>query len=169
MEHAHLIDQLARHGDVFRAMFTGLTPEEVMWKPAPEKWCALEIICHLYDEERDDFHARLQHVLTTPEAPLPPTDPEGWVKSRHYMEQDFDRALRNFLQERERTVEWLRSLRNAPWGNAHPHPKVGPITAELFLVNWVAHDLHHMRQLNNLRYAYLKSISTEPLDYAGTW
>jgi hypothetical protein len=46
---------------------------------------------------------------------------------------------------------------------------VGPISADLFLVNWVAHDLHHLRQLINLRYAYLKSLSNEPLDYAGTW
>lgn len=169
MDRTHLIDLLARHGDVFRAHFTGLVPAEVLWKPAAEKWCALEIVCHLYDEERDDFHARLHHVLTTPDAPLPPTDPPGWMIERRYLEQDFNTMLGKFLEERQRTVQWLRTLDDAPWSNAHPHPRVGPISAELFLVNWVAHDLHHLRQLINLRYAYLRSISTEPLDYAGTW
>jgi hypothetical protein len=33
----------------------------------------------------------------------------------------------------------------------------------------VAHDLHHLRQVINLRYAYLKANTTVPLDYAGTW
>jgi hypothetical protein len=169
MERFRIIDQLARHGDVFRAHFTGLSAQEVRWKPSPEKWCALEIVCHLYDEERDDFRARLMHVLTTPDAPLPATDPSGWMIHRRYLDQDFDTALRNFLEERDRTVTWLRTLTNAPWTNAHPHPRVGPISADLFLVNWVAHDLHHLRQLINLRYEYLKSLSNEPLDYAGTW
>jgi hypothetical protein len=169
MDRSYLINQLARHGDLFRALFTGLTTAELHWKPAPEKWCTLEIVCHLYDEERDDFRARLNHVLTAPQAPLPPTDPLGWMITRRYLEQDFNMALRNFLAERERTVQWLRSLADAPWHHAHPHPRVGPISAELFLVNWVAHDLHHIRQFNNLRYAYLHAISTEPLDYAGNW
>ena len=120
MDRTHLIDQLARHGDVFRAHFTGLVPAEVLWKPAPEKWCTLEIVCHLYDEERDDFHARLQHVLSTPDAPLPPTDPPGWMIERRYLEQDFNSMLGQFLEERQRTVQWLRTLDNAPWSNAHP-------------------------------------------------
>lgn len=29
--------------------------------------------------------------------------------------------------------------------------------------------LHRLRQLVNLRYAYLKANTTEQLDYAGTW
>ncbi|MBK7298384.1 MAG: hypothetical protein IPI91_17910 [Flavobacteriales bacterium] len=73
------------------------------------------------------------------------------------------------LEERKNTVAWLRTLENAAWNNIHEHPKVGAIIPELFLTNWVAHDLHHLRQLINLRYAYLKSISTVPLDYAGKW
>ena len=43
------------------------------------------------------------------------------------------------------------------------------MSCDLLLTNWVAHDLHHFRQLNNLRYGYLASISTVPLDYAGKW
>ena len=169
MERDHLFTGLARHREVFRTMLTGLASEEVRWKPAPAKWCALEIICHLYDEEREDFRARLRHVLETPDRPMPKIDPPAWVTERKYMEQDFEETLKKFLGERDKSVTWLRSLKDAPWGNFHRHPTVGPVSCELLLTNWVAHDLHHIRQLNNLRYGYLASISTVPLDYAGKW
>lgn len=169
MDRPYLINQLARQGDVFRTMFTGLTPEEIRWKPAPDKWCALEIICHLYDEEREDFRARLTSVLETPDQPFTKIDPQAWVTEREYMDQDPNLKLADFLSERNKSVKWLRGLTDAPWSNTYVHPKVGPVSCDLLLTNWVAHDIHHIRQLNNLRYGYLASISVVPLDYAGKW
>ena len=169
MDRPLLFDQLARHGEVFRALFTALSPAEIQWRPAPESWCPLEMICHLHDEELEDFRARLRSTLETPEAPWPKIDPAGWVTERKYMEQDLHAVLAKFLQERERSLSWLRGLADAPWDNCYLHPKVGPVSCELLLTNWVAHDLHHLRQVINLRYAYLKANTTVPLDYAGTW
>lgn len=169
MDHEYLFHQLSRHRAVFHDLLEGLGEAEMRWKPAPDKWCALEVVCHLHDEEREDFRARVRHILETPTAPLPPIDPPGWVSARRYMEQDFAATLQKFLAERDDSVHWLWSLEIAPWRNAHPHPRVGPMTADLVLVNWVAHDLHHIRQINNLKHGYLASISSEPLDYAGTW
>lgn len=169
MERTQLISQLERHGLVFHGLFTGLISEEIRWKPAQEKWCALEIICHLHDEEREDFRARFTHVLETPEAPMPKIDPPTWMIERKYMEQDFGAALEKFVQERAKSVMWLQSLVDAPWSNAYMNPAVGPVSCDLLLTNWVAHDLHHIRQLNNLRYEYLKAHSIVSLDYAGKW
>ncbi len=169
MERNQLIDQLERHGEVFLAMLNGLTSEEIHWKPAPDKWCALEVICHLHDEEREDFRARLKHVLETPKETMPPIDPAAWVAERSYIKQDLASVLAKFLQERSRSIIWLRGLTDAPWSNAYMHPKVGPVSCDLLLTNWVAHDLHHIRQLVNLQYVYLASHSKVPLDYAGTW
>jgi hypothetical protein len=169
MDRPQLFAQLDRHAAVFRALLTGLTAEEQKWRPAPEKWCTLEILCHLYDEEREDFRARLRSTLETPAAPWPKIDPPAWVTERNYMQQDFDAKRADFLRERDDSMAWLRGTLGANWENAYIHPTVGPVSCELLLTNWVAHDLHHLRQLINLRYAYLKSLSNEPLDYAGTW
>lgn len=41
--------------------------------PAPEKWCLLEIVFHLYDEEREEFRARVNYqtnYLTAEVMPL---------------------------------------------------------------------------------------------------
>jgi hypothetical protein len=169
MDRQLLIDQLAHHGSVLSALFSGLQPDDQQWRPVPEKWCALEILSHLYDEEREDFRARLRSTLETPNAPWPKIDPAAWVAERRYMEQDFEAKLSAFLHERDLSVTWLRGLKDAHWENAYMHPKVGPVSCELLLTNWVAHDLHHIRQLNNLNYEYLKAHTTVPLDYAGKW
>ena len=75
IERSHLIDQLAHHSKVFRALFTGSQPEERVRGPAPEKWCALQIVRHLHAEEREDFRARLAHVLNKPDDAMPTIDP----------------------------------------------------------------------------------------------
>lgn len=169
MNHSYIISELKNNASVFEQLLKHQSEEQYLWKQQPDKWCLLEIVCHLYDEERDDFRSRLNHVLKTPELPLPPTDPVGWVTSRKYMDQDFYFFLDGFLSERKETIEWLRSLKNPAWKNVHHHPKVGAIPADLFLINWLAHDLLHIRQIVKLKYDYLKSTTEIKLDYAGNW
>jgi hypothetical protein len=169
MDRHLLYAQLERHAAVFRDLLTDLPPHQARWRPAPGKWCPLEVACHLYDEEREDFRARLRSTLEDPGKPWPTIDPAAWVAERAYSEQDLSAKLKAFLEERSRSLTWLREQDNAAWTNAYIHPKVGPVSCELLLTNWVAHDLHHIRQLINLRYEYLKAHTTLPLDYAGTW
>lgn len=169
MDRSYCIDQLSRHRGIFHQLLTGLTEEDIRFRPTADKWSLLEVICHLRDEEREDFRARVQHVLTTPDQPMPKIDPAAWVSERDYAAQDFATVLNEFLSERERSVEWLRASQHLNWTNAYMHPKVGPVSCDLLLVNWVAHDLLHMRQIVKLRYDTLPGLTTEPLDYAGSW
>ena len=166
---AFIVKQLEKNREVFEDMLTGLSKEEYIWKPLPEKWCLLEVICHLYDEEREDFRARLKNVLDSNTNPLPSIDPQGWVSSRKYAEKNFEEMLSKFLKERTDSVNWLESLNSPAWDNAYHHPKFGPMSGKLFLSNWLAHDYHHIRQILYLKYGYLKTQTTESLDYAGTW
>jgi hypothetical protein len=150
-------------------LFNSLSKEEYLWKPQPEKWCLLEIACHLYDEERDDFRARLKHTLETPQEKLPSNDPVGWVTFRKYIEKDFHVTVNNFIEERKLSIDWLNSLQNPNWKNAYHHHKFGEMSAGMFLANWLAHDYLHIRQILNLQYQYLKLNSGERMDYAGEW
>ena len=148
---------------VFEKLFEGQSQEEYLHKPKPEKWCLLEIACHLFDEEREDFRARLRQALNQPEQPLPPIDPQGWVGSRNYLDHDYNSKVAAFLNERELSIDWLRSLVEPNWENAYQHPKYGPLNAKLFLNNWLAHDYLHIRQILSVKYDYLNKHSTETL------
>jgi hypothetical protein len=169
MNYKPITQELSKNINVFKGLLSGLTEEEYVWKPNPNKWCMLEIICHLYDEEREDFRTRTKLVLETPEEALPPIDPTGWVQERRYMEQNFDDKLNAFLKEREQSIDWLQSLQSPNWDNAYNHPKFGPMTAKMFLSNWLAHDYLHIRQITRLKYDHLGTITGENLNYAGSW
>lgn len=162
---------LSRNKNVFKALLCGLPEAGYLWKPASDRWCLLEIVCHLYDEEREDFRARVRHSLNnnlqTP--PPPQIDPVAWVTDRRYIEQNYEEKLTGFLKERERSVGWLKTLENPRWDNAYDHPKLGKMSAGMFLSNWLAHDYIHIRQILKVKYSYLKAQTGETLDYAGNW
>ncbi|TND05366.1 MAG: hypothetical protein FD123_3659 [Bacteroidetes bacterium] len=169
MNSEKIISELAANRQVFSGLLSGIGKEMHEWRSNPESWNLQEIVCHLYDEEREDFRARTKHVLETPGLPLSPIDPVGWVQSRNYMQQDYGQMLEKFLEERSASVSWLRSLTDPAWHNAHIHPKFGPMPAKMFLANWLAHDHLHIRQIARLKFEYLKSTSGETLQYAGAW
>ena len=75
MNHSSIIKQLQANAGTFKALFEGASEELRTWKPAPDKWCLLEIVCHLYDEEREDFGARVKSTLQNPSEPWPKIDP----------------------------------------------------------------------------------------------
>lgn len=165
----HIFTELQKNKTVFENLLKGTNEAAYRWKQSPEKWCLLEIICHLYDEEREDFRVRLGLVLEHPEQTPPPIHPQKWVTERKYMEQDFEEKLQGFLEEREKSIEWLQSLKNPKWENAYQHPKYGPFSGNFYLTNWLAHDYLHIRQITRLKYDYLQHISGESVRYAGEW
>jgi hypothetical protein len=155
--------------NTFESLFSGIDNSQVNWKPSPDKWSLLEVLCHLYDEEHEDFRYRLKHVLETPENPLPPIDPQGWVTERNYAGRDPDEMLKMYMEERKQSAKWLKTLTTADWNKTHIHPKLGPMSAGFILANWLAHDYLHFRQITRLKYQYLKYKGHDNLSYAGDW
>jgi hypothetical protein len=169
MKHLEIAEELKKNKEVFKALLKGIAPVQYIWRPQPEKWCLLEILCHLYDEEREDFRARVKQVLLDPLLPLSPIDPQGWVTERFYIGQDYEKMLENFLSERDESVTYLRSLDDPKWDNTYDHPKLGLMPASMFLHNWLAHDLLHIRQITAVKYKYLEAHVSDSLSYAGEW
>ncbi|MBI1307381.1 MAG: DinB family protein [Bacteroidetes bacterium] len=169
MDAEQIIDALELNEGVFRHLLAPDSPMDVFWKPEEKKWCLLEIVCHLKDEEVLDFRSRTEHILEYPELPMPEIDPPAWVERHSYLQQDFLHVLQDFIKERRHSVIWLRELENAHWEKVYHHADFGEITAFRMLANWLAHDYLHIRQINRLRYQYLKEKSGVDLDYAGDY
>ena len=163
------IAQLTQHRAVFSELLKGVSPEKALWKPQAEKWCLLEIVCHLYDEEREDFRARIASVLNDPSQVLKPIDPPGWVTERKYIEQNYEQVVQQLLDERTASIEWLNGLENPNWKQAYQHNHFGPMSGFYFLSNWLAHDYLHIRQIMKWQYDYLTAHCEDSLEYAGNW
>lgn len=164
-----IIRQMERSANRIAALVEGVSTEQARWKPDPASWSLLEVVCHLYDEEREDFRQRLDLILHQPGQAWPPIDPRGWVTARGYNQRELGPTLQSFLSERQASLAWLAGLEAADWQAAVPAP-FGSIRAGDMLASWAAHDLLHLRQLVELQHAYLLEL-TAPFDaaYAGPW
>jgi hypothetical protein len=161
--------RLTSNAESIRSMIEGISDEQAGWKPDPDSWSILEVVNHLYDEEKEDFRVRLDIILHQPDQPWPAIDPSGWVVERQYNQRELPESLDNFLHERQASIRWLNQLTSPYWQATYEAP-FGKITAGDMFTSWVAHDLLHMRQLVELHWAYLVNLS-KPFkpDYAGTW
>jgi hypothetical protein len=165
----YFIERLGRNRAVFEGLVRGISLEQARWRPAPDKWSILEVINHLYDEEREDFRQRLELTLADPKQPWPPIDPRGWVTARAYNERDLDASLDNFFAEREKSLAWLSQLSSPNWENRNEGPN-GVLSAGDLMASWMAHDFLHIRQLTRLQWQYVGALA-EPYKtaYAGPW
>jgi hypothetical protein len=164
-----VISEFTNNGRVFADLLTLTNSSEILYRPAPGKWNLLEIACHLLDEERFDFRARMKHVMDNPDEEMEPIDPQGWVISHSYSDKDFAAVHKDFLVERENSVQWLVSLTNEDLEKKLEHKIFGTVTVRHFMLNWLAHDYLHIRQIVALKYSFLKNNTGADLRYAGDW
>jgi len=169
MDTIYIINELNRNKSVFKNFLENLDDKLIHWKQSETKWSLLEIICHLCDEEKEDFRARVASTLEDPTKEFNPIDPVGWVTSRKYSEEIFEVKLNQFIAEREKSIEFLKNLNMPKWDNYYEHPKFGNMTAKMFFTNWLAHDYLHIRQIIKLKFDYLSITTNEKLNYAGEW
>ena len=161
--------QLKAQGQAILELADGLSLEQARWKPEEKSWSVLEVMSHLVDEEVLDFRRHLDHLLHTPQDPWPRLDPQGWVTAKRYNERQLDATLAAFAAERETSLKWLASLQAPNWDSAAVTPW-GSLSAGEMLASWLAHDLLHLRQLIELRYALTQqSCAPYDVEYAGGW
>jgi hypothetical protein len=170
MHLAWAIQQLGAHSTSITQLCVALSEADARIKPDPRSWSILEVINHLYDEEREDFRQRLDLTLHQPGSDWPPIDPEGWAASRAYQQRDLQQSIANFAAERQRSLAWLQALHNPDWSRSHTRPSGFVMCAGDLLSAWVAHDVLHLRQLVELRY-HLVTRHAQPyaVEYAGDW
>jgi hypothetical protein len=154
MNCANIFSKLHDNIKVFRALVKGVDSVQAKWKPVENKWSVLEVINHLYDEEREDYRLRLDLILHHPEKDWPPVDPVSWAVERKYNQRDLQESLELFISEREKSVVWLNKLSQSDWNKFYNHPKIGKLHAGDMLSSWLAHDFMHIRQIANIYLDY---------------
>ncbi len=157
--------QLEAQKKMIGQLLTGLTPEEAAWKPQKTTWSIVETLQHLVFEERFDFRWMLDHMLHNPQAPWP-TRPD---LSQAVPEKSLTGLAAAFEKERDQSIIWLKALPDEiEWNKAVEMPWEEPLTTGDMLASWLAHDLLHLRQLVECRYAILaKAQAAHSLAYAG--
>lgn len=159
---------LARLPPILSALLDGL--EAALWRerPAAAEWSPLEIVCHLRDEEAEDFGARIRVVAAGGER-FVPIDPERWAVERRYRDADPAAALGAFSARRAANLEFLATVSPDRLRATVTQPGTGTLSGLDLLAAWVTHDRLHLTQLA-ATLARLGARRWAPLraEYAGT-
>jgi DinB family protein len=164
--------ELARFPLVLDALLKNLDDASWRARPAAAEWAPVEIVCHLRDEEVEDFAARLRVVLDGGER-FAPIDPERWAAERRYREDDGPRALTAFRERRAATLGSLVAIAPSRLETVVAHSRTGGLSGLDILAAWVEHDRLHLTQLGATlariwaaRWAPLHSEYAGPIPYA---
>jgi hypothetical protein len=138
--------ELARMPEILAGLVGGLDAAGWRARPAPAEWAPVEIVCHLRDEETEDFGARVRVIAEGGEL-FAPIDPERWAVERRYLEADGPGALAAFRERRGASLVYLDATAPARLEGARPLGRTGPLSGVDLLAAWVAHDRLHLAQL----------------------
>ncbi len=166
----YCLAQLTSNAKAIEQMVAGLDSESAHWKPSDKDWSVVEVMCHLADEEREDFRARFQFLLSGASGDPPPNDSEKKVIEGRFNERGLASSLADYLTERQQSLNWLRGLTNIPFDQKTTWSWGRTISVGDMLVSWVAHDVLHMRQLTERKWGYqMRQFAPYNPDYAGDW
>lgn len=161
--------QMEQFPPALQALLATLPAEDARQRGAQGQWSILEIVCHLADEEEEDFGQRVRLTLEDPTREWPKIDPESWASQRAYNERDLSAELDRFAAARAGSIAWLRSLTSPNWDSTHEHP-LGNLTAGDLLASWAAHDALHLRQIAKRLYELTaRDAPGRNIGYAGAW
>lgn len=164
-----LYQELTHSTEMIRSLLAGVDQKTAQMKPSKGTWSILEVTCHLYDEEREDFREHLDFILHRQHEEWHSIAPQAWVKLRKYNEQDFGKMKATFFRERAKSLAWLKDIKKADW-NITYKSQFGSMRAGDMFASWVAHDNLHIRQLTELHRWHIEKM-TKPykIRYAGEW
>jgi len=169
MDTTYLIQMLTRQSELVRTLVDDVSPEQAVWKADPERWSVLEVVNHLYDEEREDFRVRLDILLRASDEPWPQIHPMEWVTERQYNARELAPSLAGFLAERQASLDWLASLRSPDWDAGVQSPWDFFMRAGDMAASWVVHGQWHIEQLIRLRRDWtIEQAKPYDVRYAGT-
>jgi len=119
-------------------------PERLEVSPAPGKWSARQILCHLADCEIV-FAYRLRQALTQEHHVIQPFDQERWAN--FYEPCDAYTALNVFTAVRDWNVRLISGMTPDDLLKKLTHPERGEMHVAIVVETMAGHDLNHLAQI----------------------
>ena len=129
-------------GTAIEAELGTMSDELASWHPAPGEWCVKEVLAHLTLSEGHGFAGRIAHILSADEPPVTATGRRDPTCG-----QSLENMLAEFRAQRTRSVELVAGLQSSDLDRAGIHERVGRLTVNELLHEWVHHDRAHLRQI----------------------
>ncbi len=133
------------------AAVAGLSNAALRYKPAPNKWCILEILGHLADVEIVYGH-RLRQMIAQKDSVISPMEQDAWARHLGYVETAPAEFLEIYQLNRRANMRLLRRLRPEDLGKTAFHPELNRnFTLAELIERLVAHGPNHLGQIERLK------------------
>jgi hypothetical protein len=113
--------------------------------PAPGKWSAREIVCHLADCELA-FGFRLRQALAEDRHLIQAFHQEKWAAT--YAAYEASAALAVFAATRQWNLAFIGAVPPAMFSKPVFHPERGEMTFKTLIETMAGHDINHLRQID---------------------
>ena len=138
---------LASTSDAIAECLKAIGPNQINLPPAPGKWSAAEIVCHLADCEIV-FAFRFRQTLAEDGPTIQPFDQDKWAA--RYSGVPAADALATFSALRNWNLRLIRDAQPSASARTMTHPERGTMTFETVVETMAGHDLNHLGQLRRI-------------------
>jgi hypothetical protein len=151
-------DELKKHLDAaekspkqIAAAVSGLPEKTLRYKPAPDKWCILEILGHLADMEVL-YAYRMRQMLADKKPVIAPIDQNDWAKNLGYMEESPAQLVALYGLNRHHNLELLRRMQPGDLEKSAYHPeRQCNVTIAEYMGMMGGHGANHLEQIERLK------------------
>jgi uncharacterized damage-inducible protein DinB len=152
MNLASLIDDYRAGPNLLRSAVAELSQEELVARPLPGQWSALEVVCHVADTE-SLYAERIKMVVAEEHPRLPNRDPETYVTRLNCQQRNLEEELALVDATRRQLATILSHLTADDFDRIGEHSTAGPLTVAQLLERVTGHIPHHVRFIEEKRRA----------------
>lgn len=138
------LEVIAETSKKIETLLATLGPERANQSPAPGKWSAREIVCHLADCEIV-FAFRIRQALAEENHVVQPFDQDKWAKN--YATYGAREALGLFSAARAWNRQLITVMPNEAFKRRLTHPERGEMDLQVVIETMGGHDINHIRQI----------------------
>ena len=150
---ANILERFRRGGELLAMSTTGAAGSELDFKPAPDKWCVRQIVCHLADSEAVAV-MRIRQMAAEDNPTLQGFNGELWADRLDYGRRKISQALETFRKLRSENHELLKAFPEDAFARTGIHTESGPLTLLDLVKSNAEHVEEHVQQIQRTRAAY---------------
>jgi hypothetical protein len=138
------------------AVVSGLPVKTLRYKPAPDKWCILEVLGHLADIEIV-YGYRLRQMLADKKPVIAPMDQNDWARNLGSMETPPAEMIALYGLNRHANMRLLQRLKPGDLDKSAFHPEIKKdVTVAEMVERMGTHGANHLEQIERLKKEALK-------------
>lgn len=151
------LDEAEKGPKKLAAAVSGLSDKVLRYKPAPDRWCILEVVGHLADIEIV-YGYRTRQMIADKKPVIAPIDQDDWAKSLGYLEASPAELLAQYGLNRHHNLRLLRRLKPDELKKSAWHPERNTnVDLEDMVQRLASHDANHLEQIERLKKEALKT------------